>query len=265
MPAMFEDVLKRCFTSDQGKDVREKLALFDDVSVNGQAVLNFYADRNVEEHEWIEVINDFLDATNDRREIGKAMTIAMRKFQLRGRSASVPAGTLCGRAIAADSFAGRIASTGYSLRAARLMMRDYKKLSLTELTVLWRDVPLGSHVMWSSFAEAPHLRPFDGIPRHAKDVAAIFGLPLSMRRKRLLLVEFTLPAACKPYIPRVTEAYSGDTWVYYFRPASFEDDAKGYGRTFVWDTHAADHRGRPEFVHVPICGEHLAHEPEEVS
>jgi hypothetical protein len=265
MHAMFEDVLKRRFTDDQRKDVRGKLALFDDVSVNGQAVLNFYADRYIEEDEWLEVITDILTAPKDRKEICKAVTTAMRKFQLCGPPAKVPAGAVCGRAIASESFVRRIASLGYTLRAARLMMRDYKKLSVDDLKMLWRKVPLGTNVMWSSFAEPPNVRPFDGIPRRARDIAAIFGLPLAMKRKRLLLVEFTLPPTCKPCIPRVTEAYSGDTWVYYFRPASQEDGENGYGRTFVWDTHAASVRGRPEVVHVPIPAEHLASEPEEVS
>lgn len=264
MPAMFDDVLKRRFTKDQIKDVSEKLALFDDVSVNGQAVLNFYADRYIEEDEWVEIMTDILAVPKDRKEICQAVTTAMRKFQLCGPKATVPAGRVFGRAIASDSFARRIASLGYSLRAARAMMRDYKKLSVDALKLLWHNVPLGTHVMWSSFAELPHVRPFDGIPRRTKDVAAIFGLPLSMKRKRLLLVEFTFPPGCKPYIPRVTEAYSGDTWVYYFRPASHEDGEKGYGRTYVWDSHAADFRGRPEVVHLPISADQLAHEPEEV-
>jgi len=265
MPAMFENVLKTRFTPTEQDDVQKKLAMIDDVSVNGQAVLNLYAERQVEEEEWHVVIRDILAAPRDRGEICEAITASMRRFQLCGPKAKVAAGTIFGRAITSDSMARAIATLGYTLNAARLMVRGYKGLSISVLRSRWRRVPLGSHVMWSTFAEPPHVGTFDGIPRRARDVAAIFGLPLTVKRKRLLLLEYILPRRCTPCVPRVTEAYSGDTWVYYFRPASQEDCDNGCGRTFVWDTHAALFRGRAEVVHWPIVGQHLASEPEEVS
>jgi hypothetical protein len=128
-------------------------------------------------------------------------------------------------------------------------------------------MPLGQHDMWSTFAEIAGARPFDGIdPKTAREIAARLGLfrPYKKRCGPFLLLEYELPRTCIARIPRVTEAYSGDTWVYYFRPASKADRDRGYGRTYVWDTHADHAGGRPEIVHKPLNGNGLVNQIEEV-
>ncbi len=267
MTVRLEDVLAKHFSTKEVQHFEEALKQIEDVSLRQQAVRNLYEDRLVYESEWIELIRAILGARPNSKEICETIATVMRKFQLKGRTASCAPGTLCGRAITRESLARAFATKGMSLNAARLNIDRFKHVPVAMLRNLWRGLPIGQYVMWSTFSETRGERPFAGIdPKTAREIAARLGLfrPNKKRCGPFLLLEYEMPRSCKPRIPRTTEAYSGPTWVYYFRPASKSDCDLGYGRTYVWDSHADSSGGRPEIVHEPLTGDTLAADIEEL-
>jgi hypothetical protein len=139
-----------------------------------------------------------------------------------------------------------------------------KARDLSTIRRKWRDFRLATYVMWSTFAPDGG-RPFDGLQRSARHLRATFGLTQVDADAPLLLLEYILPDGVVPRLPTVVEAYAGDEWLYYFRPATEVEIEDGYSRTYVWDELARrEHTGRPEVVHEPVTGHVLTSEIEEV-
>src|SRR5262249_46148874 len=119
----------------------------------------------------------------------------------------------------------------------------------------WRNMPLGRYLMWSTFSlESNSGRPFDGMPNSADVVRGLLGLDHNERGLPLLLFEYTLPMSVTLRFPTVAEAYAGDSFPYFFRPAPA---GAPHGLIMSWPEYQ-DQSPRPEVVHEVISGGLLA-------
>ncbi len=247
-------------------EVRARLDELLKKGVGQQAKRNIYDERLVDNGEWDVLTRSIVAAPSTYEGVTAAIRQIMREHKLQGKEADHPPGVTFGRAATELSIAQTLhgqAALG-TLESAIYHVGLYKRVPVTILKKRWRNILIGRHVMWSTFEPSggdPFA--FAPTPPMAKEIGPVLGLPEETRFQPLLLLRYELPSTIKPRIPRITEAYAGDVWVYYFRPADAEDIERGFGRTYVWDSHAGTHAGRPEIVHEPLSGEHLVMDIEE--
>lgn len=243
--------------------------LLDELLSNGvgaQAKRNIYDERLMDDGEWGTLVEAIMKVPGTYKDVTGAIREVMRARKLRGISAKIPHGAIFGRAVTSKSLAQALygqAALG-TLASAIHHVGLYKHVRAEILRKRWRNILLGRHVMWATF-DPTGGDPFSfaEVPHEAKDISPVLGLGEDTRFEPLLLIRYELPTTFSAQIPRISEAYAGDVWVYHFRPADSDDVDRGHGRTYVWDSHAKTHAGRPEIVHEPITGEHIAADIEE--
>ena len=108
------------------------------------------------------------------------------------------------------------------------------------------------YVMWATFDhENPGGDPFAQMPDEAHAIRAQLGLDPNDSGDMLLFV-YTLPGGTPARFPTICDAYAGDAWLRYFRPALPSDTC---GWTMTWD--AGEEPPCPEVVHEPVTGDTL--------
>ena len=93
------------------------------------------------------------------------------------------------------------------------------------------------------------------MPNDARDIRAQLGLDLGLdqdERGDLLLFEYALPDGITARFPTIADAYAGDTWLWFFRPAR---RGEPYGKTLPWP--GCPNAPCPELVHESIKGNTL--------
>lgn len=267
----FDEVLaeREALSPGVAGSIAELLEMLEGPAAGRQASQNIRDEHLVEEGVWNALVDTLLQCASGPatyESIHDAVRDVMREHKLEGPPATCPAGTVFGRATQEEDLAYTLHSDGYSGSSlwAQRSVRYAKTLKRGDLRVWWDGVKLGQYVMWATF-NAKGRSPFADLGETADAIRANLGLPKRHEGKRLLLLEYTLlPERAR--IPRVTEAYAGNVWTHYFRPAGTRERKLGYGRTFPWDELAEEAgAGEPEVVHEPITGRHLESEITEIA
>ena len=236
--------------------VHAKLATLAKPPGGRQAVANLRTEDFVDRSVWERLVTTLLTSCGDQwDEVHDAVRDVMRSDQLNGPEAKHPPDVVFGRATLQDDFARVLRDNGHhgSIAAALDEIEYYKDVPVDELRLAFGDYQLGRYVMWATF-DPDGDDPFAKITLDADQIRAHLGLSKLDSGKPLLLLRYKLPAN-GARIARVTEAYSGETWVHYFRTAGLN---VGYGFTFPWDDVVElGGDGMPEIVHKPILGEFL--------
>ena len=245
------DALATISTSDRAQ-VEAKLQILRNHTGNSsQAVINLYLENRLLSGAWQALFSELLSVSFDPVMIRRAITNSFRRYVLQGPALVPPHPAVFGRAVTPIEFCQQLVSLGHynSLSTAQRNLRMLIGRPRGVLVRRWRNFDLGRYLMWSTFSAG---RPFDGLPDSAKVIRGLLGL--KRRRGDLLLLEYTFPPGVVPRFPTVAEAYAGDEWFYYFRPA-LEGDP--HGKTMPWEEYQHE-TPRPEVVHEVIKGTQLA-------
>jgi hypothetical protein len=190
-----------------------------------------------------------------------------RKWILRGGDIPDPLNEPnYGRAVTLEAFVGVVRKVNPRLagRAKKHAQKEVRDLYLKDLELTkprWRTRKLGMFLMWSTY-DRENASPFRRLPSTADGIRRVLGLHPRFKGRPLLLLEYDLPADVKPLYPTIADAYAGDEWSYFFRPAP---PGALHGMTMPWPTFANRTKPRPEIVHPVITGEHLQRKPKRLT
>ena len=240
-------------TSGQRRKATQRLDhLYRSVGSDQQACINIWAECRLPTHAWGELIDTLVATPIQRAAIRTSLRQVMRNWTLRGpqvRSAST-----LGHAVSQEALARRFEADGYGSAAmAHSEIRFMRSVPLSVVRRYWSDRKLARYVMWSTFDSSGNA-PFETAPATADGIRGVLGLSKEDRHSPLLLLEYALPANLTARFPTIADAYAGDDWIYYFRPAT-PTEAK-HGQTLPWVEYS-DQGGRPETVHPPVKGKDL--------
>jgi hypothetical protein len=108
--------------------------------------------------------------------------------------------------------------------------------------------------MWATFDLKTDAILMFAAARGADELRAVLGLDVNERGLPLLLMEYRLPVSIVARVPTIADAYSGQDWPYFFRPAPPESV---HGWTLPWPSHEQE-KPRPEVVHNVVTGRQIA-------
>jgi len=231
-----------------------------------QFVINLEDDCHLCEAAWGSLKDVILAGISDAILLQRELTNACRKHTLQGSFIAPPLPSPLGRAVTRELFADILrAQFSFSTKdEEEQFMDDLLDKGTTDAetrTLLSRKFLVGKgRVMWGTFNLDPASglplngsNPFRHMPRDADGIRAQLGLSKNDAGKDLLLFVYTLPSGVSPRFPTIADAYAGDAWPYYFRPAR---EMEAYGFTMTWDT-TPPLPSSPEVVHEPVTGDNL--------
>jgi len=253
----YEEALTALPEADR-QQIKEKLRILREAPYS-QAARNIEAERRLPQEIWRALFETMLTAAFDSEAIRGAISesFGVPGRTLRGPELTPPHPTRLGRAATADEFCRWLFKLRY-FNTVEDAFRDVQRMLWESAEVMaehWSDFDLGQYVMWSTFNVQPLTEdPFEGMPDSADGIRGVLGLDRSQRGRPLLLFEFTLPANVKPLFPTIAEAYAGDKWSCFFRPA-LPDDRHGWTERLP---ESQNEKPRPETVHKVIGGAQLS-------
>ena len=224
-----------------------------------QAVINIWAETRLSDATWKAMIKALRKAPQTIIAIRSAIRDVCRGNLLAGPHIVCRDGQRFGRAVTLDRFCALVATTSYMAPTdVRRELRSTVRKPLEIVRQRWRNRALGRHLMWAAFRDtARNCSPWQRLPSTADGIRAILGLDPLERGRSLLLLEYALPPSDGPLYPTVADSLSGDSWPYFFRPAS---DGAPYGLVMSWPS-VRRRQGRPEVVHNVITGRNLTARP----
>jgi hypothetical protein len=229
-----------------------------------QFAINLEDDSHLCESAWETIRRVILQGIAIAAELQRGLRDACRQHMLQGDFIGTPFPTPLGRAVTREAFAD-VLRDQFSFNTPSEEEQFMDDLLQRGATVTDNRVQLGGkllakggRVMWATFVYDADTAsfgddPFAGLPPNADGIRAHLGLSRNDTGKDLLLFVYTLPRGVVPRFPTIAEAYAGDDWFYYFRPAR---EAEPWGYTMTWDlpTPPAPY---PEVVHGPVTGDNL--------
>lgn len=242
------DYLRRARRRVSLKIRRRLNALAKESPIMRQMVLNLEAESHLRKSDWEALVTALDNAPRGRKATEQTIRAWCRSGRsLKGRTATVPAGTVYGRAVKVDGFASLMKELGYqpTVPAARAELRTLVGLDPTLLPSRCRNYDMGKHLMWSTFHETEPLHPFGSPLPTAMDILCMLGLTPEV--DLVLLLQYCLPPHAPPRIPTVCDAYAAPFWSPYFRPGLRREP---FGTTVPTDP--TGQQGKPEVVHEVI-------------
>jgi hypothetical protein len=212
-----------------------------------QAVHNLNTETRLTEECWRLLVRSLAGAADPNAQ-QQAITVAFQKHTLTGPEVPASSFGILGRAVTVRAFVHLLVKLGYygSYESAHRALLNKLRRSLTVTKRGWGHFEIGRFLLWSTFnSDSIVGRPFDGFSGSADEIRGLLGLDRNDRFEPLLLFEYTLPATEIARYPTVAEAYSGDSWSYFFRPAP---PTASYGLTMPWPEYEK-RIPRPEIVH----------------
>lgn len=212
-----------------------------------QAVHNLNVESRLSEECWKILVQNLIVATNANAQ-HHAVTMALRPYTLRGPEVSHSQFGVLGHAVTMTAFVHLLVKLRYygCYESAHRAILNKLRKSLAVTKRWWGHFEIGRFLLWSTFnPDSITGRPFDGFSGSADEIRGLLGLDRNDRYDPLLLFEYTLPAGEGGRFPTVAEAYSGDSWSYFFRPAPA---TAAYGLTMPWPEYE-ERIPRPEIVH----------------
>lgn len=220
--------------------------------LTGQFVLNLHAEHRLDLPAYQDIGNAVMSASVYLTSIRNATVQACRNHTHQGPSIPPPWPTLFGRAVTKENFCNYLARKNYfgSMARANSFVETLIRGSLDSNRRLLGQIDLGEYLMWATFDEENSSKhPFSGFnPRGADTIRARLGLNPDEAGKEMLLFVYRLPDGVIPLFPTIADAYSGNGWLWYFRPAS---PGATSGHTMPWE---AKLKTCPEVVHMPVNG-----------
>ncbi len=183
----------------------------------------------------------------------KVITEFCRKRLRNGEPAIIEKDVVLGKVLCEEDYINMLLKKNYSCSeddAIETLMIQ-KRIHPSKFPRVWKKNPIGEYNIWSTFDLTEKQCPF-GNPEPPKD-KILCMLGLESQKGNILIFEYLLPKNVIPRIPTFTDAYAGNYWLRYFRPAIIDEP---YGRTMPTDTCKAK-TGRPEVVHEVIRLENL--------
>jgi hypothetical protein len=229
-----------------------------------QFVLNLDADCHLCEAAWETIREVLLRDIPTAADLQTALRDACRRHMLQGDPIVVPFPASLGRAVTRDAFADVMRyqfvfnTAGEEDQFMDDLLEPRATAADNRAQLGGKLLARGGRVMWATFDYEAGTStfgpdPFAGIRPEADAVRAHLGLSTNDAGKDLLLFVYTLPAGVTPRFPTIAEAYAGDDWSYYFRPAR---DGERWGYTMTWNVTPSP-TPRPELVHEPVTGDNL--------
>ncbi len=251
---------------DQQQTLESQLELLSsETALTRQFVLNLHAECRLSSGSWSDVVTSICTADPNLDALVDAIKIAMRRHTLAGGSIPTPWPIHYGRVTAVDAFYDILirAHKASSRLQAELVLSRLCRGPLDKVHKRLGRLKLGEFTFWATYH--PHDadgHPFALLAGNADDVRCRLGLDRQDRGKKdLLLFVYALPAGNEPRYPTVADAYAGDTWLYFFRPAPTGEQS---GRTMPWEDPDAPCLGEApcrEIVHAPTKGATLTEPP----
>jgi len=212
-----------------------------------QAVLNLNIESRLTEDYW-KLLFQKLAGAADANAQQQAITEAARPYTLQGPEVPRSQFGVLGRAATRSAFVHLLVKLGYysTYESAHRALLNKLRKSLAVTKRGWGHFEIGRFLLWSTFSpDSIAGRPFDGFSGSADEIRGLLGLDRNDRDEPVLLFEYRLPAGEMARFPTVAEAYSGDSWNYFFRPAP---PTAAYGLTMPWPEYEK-RTPRPEIVH----------------
>lgn len=229
-----------------------------------QFAINFEADCHLCEAAWETVRLVVLRGIPTASELQTDLRDAFRRHMLQGDVVGAPFLAPLGRAVTREAFVEVLKEQfSFNTRSEEeQFMDDLLRAGVTpadnRAQLGGALLARGGRVMWGTFAYDAATSsfgrdPFAGMPPDADGIRACLGLSKNDAGRDLLLFVYTLPAAVAARFPTIAEAYAGDEWFYYFRPALGGDP---WGYTMTWDL-LPPPAPRPEVVHEAVASDNL--------
>lgn len=198
------------------------------------------------------------------------LTRACRNHTLQSQSIAPPIPTSFGRAVTKELFADVLRDQfGFSSVTEEEqfmfdLLRRAATLDSNRAQLRGKLMAKAKRVMWATFEAdkdgiLTNSNPFDSMPDNADGIRARLGLSMNDKGKDLLLFVYNLPGGTEAHYPTIAEAYAGDTWTWYFRPAL---ESERWGRTMTWDS--CPDPPLPEIVHETIACSNLVEKIREI-
>jgi hypothetical protein len=220
-------------------------------AIHQQLVSNIYAESRLQEEDWHDLAFRILGAASPEGAEDSIREFCRARTQ-RGGLAEISKDSILARVVTLLQLCSHLVKLGYFVDC------DDAKASIEPILgspvdglVDWEGRILGCYQFWSTF-EVSGVRPFATAPPSLDEILCVLGL-MQSGDGPYLVVEFKLPAVGEAHIPTFCDAYAGDFWSRYFRPAP--PGAK-WGRTMPTDA-CSDQKGRPEVVNKAITTDSL--------
>jgi len=230
----------------------------DENGAQRQFVFNFDAEPRLPEAAWQSIKQAIMDGSLDAPSLQRALTLACRAHTLAGDPLPPPKPSPLGRAVTEERFV-EILRDQYAFSTddqKEQFMLDLLRPNATPASnrAQLRNKFLApeNRVMWAAFdGKHPGNDPFAQMSNDARSIRAQLGLDQD-ERGDLLLFEYALPDGITARFPTIADAYAGDTWLWFFRPAR---RGEPYGKTLPWP--GCPNAPCPELVHESIKGNTL--------
>ncbi len=223
-------------------------------SIMHQMVQNLFSESRLDLADWDALASKLLNAAPGNKETEEAIrAFCLYNRSLKGGTAKIDSDTIFGKIISLDRFCEILVKLRYHMNI------DEAKTNVTEIMMgcppskmpkEWKEREVACFIMWSTFNPKSG-RPFGNTPLKAELLLCVLGIP--PEKGPHLIFEYRLPDGTKPYIPTICNAYAGDFWTRYFRPAP---PGASYGLTMPTDN-CPIQQGRPEVVHEVIKAKHF--------
>lgn len=228
-----------------------------------QFVFNLEADCHMCHASWETICGVILRRIPIAADLQRALGDACRQHMLQGDAVVRPYPSPLGRAVTREAFADVLRyQFGFNTPSEEEQFMDDLLRSHppgdNRAQLGGKFLARAGRVMWATFdyddsTSSFSTDPFVGMPPDADAIRAHLGLSANDAGKDLLLFVYNLPGGMTPRFPTVAEAYAGDDWSYYFRPAR---GAERWGYTMTWNLSPSP-VPRPEVVHEPVTGDSL--------
>ncbi len=244
----FRHFLRRLRSRNHTK-IRHRLnALSSETSITLQMIENLYNDSRLRLTDWRDLVHKLSCARSGNDETTKVILDFCRDGRsLIGGAVRLGRHVILGRVVSQDKFCEALLDVGHfiDMADARAQIRLFLDVSPSALPRIWKEMPMGRHIMWATFDPDVPQHPFGNSLPKAKNILCVMGLkpgPLP-----ILMLEYQLPDDVDPCFPTFCDAYAAEkgNWTRYFRPAI---DGAPYGLTMPTDT-CPDQKGCPEVVH----------------
>lgn len=234
--------------------------------VNGaqrQFAINLEAESQLCKEAWEAVGAILSGAVLDAPSLQRTLTAAFRNFILKSNPIPPPAPSPLGRAVTKERYVEILREQfGFNTE-------DEKEQFLADL--LESSATIDSHrmllggkllcrsgrIMWATFDLLPDgsvsgRDPFTQMATDANGIRAQLGLDPNEAHMDMLIFVYNLPHGIAAHFPTIAEAYAGDEWYWYFRPAG---EFENWGYTMTWPLSALS--PCPEIIHQAITADNI--------
>ena len=228
-----------------------------------QFALNLEAECHLCEAAWEAIRNIISGAISDAQTLQEALATAFRNYLLQSSPIGPPIPFPLGRALTKERYID-ILKYQFSFNTrfeAEQFLDDLLIQSATvdsnRASLRGRMFGWNGRIMWATFDLLPDKSisgrdPFTQMAADADGIRGQLGLDPNEAGKDILLFVYNLPHGITPYFPTIAEAYAGDVWYWYFRPAG---EFENWGYTMTWPS--CPLATCPELIHEAITADNI--------